>query len=148
MRLSREIRRCALQAMYQFDRGNDQSPELVRATLDQSPGDDRAHQQGFELALAAWEARQEADTVFAELTPDWPLHRQPVIDRNLLRLAYHEMTHIGTPGKVAINEAVELAREFSTDKSPLFINGVLDRVYRSLRDRAASEAASSESEGT
>jgi len=66
----------------------------------------------------------------AALSPDWPTHRQPVVDRNILRLAYFEIVSGAAPPKVAINEAVELAREFSTEKSPAFVNGVLDKIMK------------------
>ena len=96
------------------------------------------HNKGFELAEQAWALREEADAVVAELTPDWPTYRQPVVDRNILRLAYFEITSPQIPPKVAINEAVELAKEFSTDKSSLFINGVLDKIYKSRRELNAA----------
>jgi transcription antitermination protein NusB len=140
----RDIRRCALQALYQLDAGAE-SHDDVRQSLHDSPGDDEAHQRGFDLALAAWEKRSEADAAVAALTPDWPTHRQPMLDRNILRLAHYEMTSGHAPPKVAINEAVELAREFSTEKSPLFINGVLDRIYKSLRDSKEFTAEHAES---
>ncbi len=138
MASGRDIRRCALQVMYQLDAGS-ASAEAVRATLelDLSPGPAAVRDRGFEMAMEAWAIRQEADAEVAALTPEWPTHRQPVIDRNILRLAYYEMTGGGTPPKVAINEAVELAREFSTDKSPTFVNGVLDRIFKKLQLRAA-----------
>ena len=127
--------------MYQLDAGA-APDESVRQSLELelSPGDRAARDRGFELAMKAWALRQEADATVAELTPQWPTHRQPVIDRNILRLAYYEMTRGGTPPKVAINEAVELAREFSTEKSPMFVNAVLDRIYKS-RLRGAAGAA-------
>lgn len=131
---ARDVRRCALQALYQLDASNGETPEVIRESLEDSPGDERAHQAGFELAQAAWATRTDADAAVAALAPDWPTYRQPVIDRNILRLAYYEM-HAGvTPPKVAINEAVELAKEYSTEKSPLFINGVLDKIFRALRN--------------
>ncbi len=130
---ARDLRRCALQALYQFDAGNEQSPEMVRQSLEHSAGSEQTHNDGFELALAAWEMRIEADAAVGPHTPDWPTHRQPVVDRSILRLAYYEITSGVTPPKVAINEAVELAKEFSTEKSPLFINGVLDKIYKSGR---------------
>lgn len=130
---ARDVRRCALQALYQLDASNGETPEVIRESLEDSPGGERAHQAGFELAQAAWATRTDADAAVAALAPDWPTYRQPVIDRNILRLAYYEM-HAGvTPPKVAINEAVELAKEYSTEKSPLFINGVLDKIFRALR---------------
>ena len=134
MARSRDIRRCALQALYQFDAGSADTPEIVRDSLAQSAGDDDVHEKGFELAVRAWALHEEADAVVAKLAPDWPTYRQPVVDRNILRLAYFEITNPDTQPKVAINEAVELAKEFSTQKSPLFINGVLDKIYKSQRE--------------
>ncbi|MCH7848915.1 MAG: transcription antitermination factor NusB [Planctomycetes bacterium] len=144
MARSRDIRRCALQALYQFDAGSADTPEIVRDSLAQSAGDDDVHEKGFELAVRAWALHEEADAVVAKLAPDWPTYRQPVVDRNILRLAYFEITSSDTPPKVAINEAVELAKEFSTQKSPLFINGVLDKIYKSQRevDTAGRDTAS------
>src|SRR5687767_14222618 len=132
----RDIRRCAVQALYQFDTGSADADEIVRGSLSDSPGDEEAHKRGFELAQRAWETRQQADQTVAALSPDWPTHRQPVVDRTILRLAYYEMAFGDTPPKVAINDAVELAKEFSTEKSPMFINGVLDKIYKSLKQHA------------
>ncbi len=135
----RDKRRCALQALYQFDAGTT-ARELVLAALEGSPGGPSIREQGYALAQEAWAGREEADRAVAELAPDWPTYRQPVVDRNILRLAFYEMVSGTTPPKVVINEAVELAKEFSTEKSPLFINGVLDKIYRSrFRDQAASD---------
>ncbi len=138
MAASRDARRCAIQALYQFDAGAQPGP-TVRRSLDQSSGDTEAHEQGYTFAVNAWAVHDEADAVVAELTPDWPTHRQPVVDRSILRLAFYEMAHAGTPPKVVINEAVELAREFGTEKSPLFVNAVLDRVYKSRFREAVTE---------
>lgn len=139
---SRDIRRCAVQALYQFDAGNE-APDVVRASLAESPGDEQTHTDGFALARRAWEMKDEADRAVAALTPEWPTHRQPAVDRSILRLAYFEMKSGATPPKVAINEAVELAREFSTDKSPMFINGVLDKIFKTLQapSRTSSPAS-------
>jgi transcription antitermination protein NusB len=138
---SRDIRRCAVQALYQMDAqrepGAAASPpaepvtrERLMESLEESPGDRDTHKRGLDLALQAWALREEADRACAALSPDWPTHRQPMVDRSILRLAYYEITTERTPPKVAINEAVELAREFSTEKSPAFINGVLDKIMK------------------
>ena len=134
---SRDIRRCAIQALYQFDAGNADAPEVVRASLDESPGDESVHELGFELSHKAWDVRKDADAAVAALAPEWPTHRQPVVDRSILRLAYYEMHSGKAPPKVAINEAVELAKEFSTEKSPTFINGVLDKIYKAMQASAS-----------
>jgi N utilization substance protein B len=130
-RTNRDSRRCALQAMFQFDMVEAVDHALVQATLEESPGNASDHAQGFNLATLAWEFRDEADQVFAPMAPEWPAHRQPVIDRNLLRLAYYEMVVAGVPAKVVLNEAVELAKEFGTDRTPSFVNAMLDRMWKS-----------------
>ena len=141
---ARDLRRCALQALYQFDAGGAENPEVVRDSLAQSAGSERTHQDGFELARAAWDMREESDAAVSALTPDWPTHRQPVVDRCILRLAYCEIVSGHAPPKVVINEAVELAREFSTEKSPLFVNGVLDKIYKTMRDEGKLPELSSQ----
>jgi N utilization substance protein B len=146
MSTPRDIRRCAIQAMYQFDASGADAPELVEASLSESPGDAQDHHRGFALAVDAWAMREQADHAVAELTPEWPTHRQPVLDRTILRLAYFEMTSGRTPPKVAINEAIELAKEFSTEKSPLFVNGVLDKIFRTMKSGAAADTNESDSE--
>ena len=62
----------------------------------------------------------------------WRLERMPIVDRNVLRLAVYEMTSIGTPPAVVIDEALELARRFSSEESVAFINGVLDAVRKDV----------------
>ena len=130
MTLDRDARRCALQAMYQFDAGSSESLDVVRESLDGSPATPEARIAGFDLAQSAWEHRAESDSIMERLSPDWPVRRQPMVDRNLLRLAFHEMHRRGTPPKVVINEAVELAKEFGSERSPGFVNGVLDKLMR------------------
>ncbi len=71
----------------------------------------------------------ELDKIIAEFAPNWPVSHMSVIDRNLLRMAIYEITMWGdTPPKVAINEAVELAKVFGSESSPRFVNGVLGSV--------------------
>ena len=71
----------------------------------------------------------ELDKIITEFAPSWPVSHMSVIDRNLLRMAIYEMTMGGdAPPKVAINEAVELAKVFGSDSSPRFVNGVLGSV--------------------
>ncbi len=146
MQSARDARRCALQVLYQFDAGAEPS-DAVFQTLEQSPGTPAVHRRGYELAVDAWAVRDEADATVAALTPDWPTYRQPALDRCILRLAFYEFMHGDTPPKVAINEAVELAREFSTEKSPLFVNAVLDKIYKSNREPVAEPDPATEGPG-
>ena len=132
------VRRCALQAMYQFDAVPGVSPDVVRRSLDESDGTDSNHEAGFALACLAWEHRVDADADIVALAPDWPSHRQPMIDRNLLRLGWFELS-IGkvAPG-LAIGDAVELAKEFGTERSGGFVNGVLDQIARRVAGGGAA----------
>jgi N utilization substance protein B len=76
-----------------------------------------------------------------KLAPDWPAHRQGAVDRCILRIAHYEMTSGRTPPKVAVNEAVELAKEFGSERSPAFVNGLLDKVLkRVLAEQGAPTA--------
>jgi transcription antitermination factor NusB len=128
----RDIRTLALQTLYQLDARGEEALEAVRRSVDEAPGDKATHEQAVELALGAWQMREAADELATELAPTWPPSRQPAIDRAVIRLAYHEMAAGITPPKVAINEAVELAKQFSTEKSGPFVNGVLDKMMHRL----------------
>ena len=79
---------------------------------------------------ATWEQRETIDPWIERLAPQWPPRRQPLVDRNLIRLAVWELTNTQTPPKVVIDEAIELAKQFSTEHSPAFVNGVLDAVLK------------------
>lgn len=75
---------------------------------------------------------EEIDSMITDCAENWRLERMPVVDRNILRLAVHEMLLAETPPAVIINEAIEIARKFSTDESTVFVNGVLDRIRKEL----------------
>lgn len=155
----REKRRIAFQALYQLDARGDADVDAVREAVladvesSLSEGD---LDEAFALALEAYLARAGADAALAELAPTWPAHRQPAVDRAILRLAWHEMTSGRTGPKIAVNEAVELAKRYSTERSPAFINGVLDKVLKKVLieqgapisdDRAAEEEDRDERRG-
>lgn len=140
-----DIRRLALLAIYQIDATGGHTPtepDLIAALqhaadlVDDDPEAARFVRDGVTystadrrkaalLALAAWAAHQAADAELADIAPDWPPRRQAPIDRAILRLAHHEIRAGLTPFAAAIDEAVELAKAFSTERSPKFINGVL-----------------------
>lgn len=84
------------------------------------------------------------DEKLQPLAPGWPLDQIARIDRNVLRIGLYELLHCGdtVPPKVAINEAVELAKAFGSDNSSKFINGVLGTAYRTLVEESADAAAS------
>lgn len=145
----REVRRLAFQVLYQLDARNGQDPEAVLASTmkdDEDSGDatdfsPAERKKAFELATLSWADREKADAFMLEAAPGWPAHRQAAVDRAILRLAHFEMTSGRTHPKIAVNEAVELAKTFSTDKSPAFVNGLLDKLLKSvLAERGEAEA--------
>lgn len=119
-----------MQVLYQIDLRGEQDAAMIREGLDDGFDPKEIAEAGFELAMAAWKAHSRADEVFAELAPNWPTYRQPPVDRAILRLAHHEIMSGYSPYRVAINEAIELAKEYGSEHSPSFINGVLDKVAR------------------
>jgi len=127
----RDIRRAGFAVLYQLDARDGQDLEDIRAYVEELEGMGQAAQKKvLLLATNAWNKRDQADAVTSELAPDWPAHRQAAVDRAILRLAHYEMTQSDTPPKVVVNEAVDLAKAFSTEKSPAFINALLDKVLK------------------
>jgi N utilization substance protein B len=85
------------------------------------------------LIRGTLEHRDEADTVIKKHAKNWDLHRIAAVDRNILRLAIYEMLHRDDiPPVVSINEAVDIAKKFSTEDSGKFVNGILDKVKSEL----------------
>lgn len=119
-----------MQVLYQLDVRGEGDAQVIRASLVDGPDNEKVQEAAFELATAAWKHHKDADKIVRALAPDWPTHRQPPVDRAILRLAYHEMISGYAPVKVAINEAIELAKQFAAEHSPAFINGVLDRIAK------------------
>lgn len=136
MATPRDIRRLAFQALFQLDARGEGEAEGIRAMLREIGEEDPAEfteaemEKAFGLALEAYRGRREADEEATRLAPTWPAHRQPAVDRAIIRLAHHEMTAGGINPKIAVNEAVELAKRYSTERSPAFVNGVLDKILK------------------
>ena len=121
-----------MQVLYQIDAAGEADAATLLAGMDDGPDSEAVRHEAVELALAAWAAREQLDAEVGKVAADWPTHRQPPVDRAILRLAVHEMVAGRTPPKVAINEAVELAKQFSNENAPSFINGVLDKLHKTL----------------
>jgi len=85
-----------------------------------------------ELAAGAAAAAGGIDEMIVRFSEHWRIERMPVVDRNILRLAVHEMKTLATPSAVSIDQALELARRFSSEESLGFLNGVLDAINREL----------------
>ncbi len=131
-------RRLTMQALYQLDVTGEADPSVLAESLDDEHDTPEARDAAARFAVSAWSARAGYDTLATELAPDWPTHRQPPIDRAILRLACHEIATGQTPPKVAINEAVQLAKQFAAENSPAFINGLLDKAAKRLTPAAGT----------
>ncbi|MBV8570427.1 MAG: transcription antitermination factor NusB, partial [Acidobacteriaceae bacterium] len=91
-----------------------------------------------ELVRGTVAGAKEIDQIIEKRAQNWRLARMPVVDRNILRLAIYELGLDSTPAPIIIDEALELARQFSNDEAVSFINGILDAIYR--QSRAAGQA--------
>jgi N utilization substance protein B len=140
MATTHDIRRLAFQAIYQLDaRPGEASAEILESMAtdnDEANSSDATaftvaeRRRAFNLASKAFDNRAAADEFMVQTAPTWPTHRQAAVDRAILRLAHYEMTTAQAPPKVVVNEAVELAKAYSTDKSASFVNGVLDKLLK------------------
>lgn len=128
----RDVRRLAMQVLYQIDVTDETDRQALLDGVDAAFDKQAVREQGVDLALSAWARHEEADKRIEALTPEWPTHRQPPVDRAILRLAYHEITSGITPMKVAINEAIELAKHYASESSPAFVNAVLDKLAKTV----------------
>lgn len=136
MKVRRKARALALQVMFEVD-SVEHSIELAlprriesareedqAANREPLPPDGEAFVQT--LVRGTYDNRPELDQLIAKYAPDYPVDQLAIIDRNILRLALYELKNMGdVPIKVAINEAVELAKLYGSDSAPRFINGVL-----------------------
>ncbi len=95
------------------------------------------------LARGVWEHRAELDEALERASMHWRVDRMPTVDRNVLRLALYELRFLPTvPVAVVISEAVELAKQYSTEKSGAFVNGVLSRLAKEERGEGESSPPS------
>src|SRR3954463_6726559 len=126
----RKIRQVAMQVLFVWDTHNDRSREDADRVAADATDDHETRRQAIEMADGTWAQRESIDQWGERLAPPGPPRRQPAVDRSLLRLAVWELTNTVTPPKVVIDEAIELAKEFSTEQSGAFVNGVLDAVLK------------------
>jgi len=136
----RRARIVALQALFEADNSNHEPMEsLQRIIVSQRTGKAPAA-FASELVQAVLAKREELDGRIAKVAPAWPVDQLSAVDRNILRLAISEMLgDNGTPVRAAINEAVELAKTFGSEKSSSFVNGVLGSIAEELKQSEANQ---------
>ncbi len=123
--------------LYQWDLNRQPVDRLLESFGRLGEGRQGAREFARRLVRATLEGLDEIDALIAEHAEHWRLSRMATVDRNVLRLAICEFLHEDTPKKVVINEALELAKKFSTPEAAQFVNGILDAVR--LKVEAASE---------
>jgi N utilization substance protein B len=144
----RKARECALQMLFAADVAGTRGDQLARTFWSElSDGDLEPGAQEFatRLAMGTLAHLDEVDERIRSRAEHWRISRMALVDRNLLRLAVYEFLHEPTPRTVTINEALEIARRFSTYEATQFINGILDAIKRDLdRDSPEPEASADE----
>lgn len=122
-----KARSIALQALYEIDLTDHATGVVIENRFLETPlNNSNLEEFARKIILGVEPMREQLDQFIAEHAPEWPIDQVSTIDRNLLRIALWEFAVNGeTPIKVAINEAIELAKKFGADSTPRFVNGVL-----------------------
>jgi N utilization substance protein B len=131
----RKARECALQMLFAADVSGTRGDELARtfwSELADGELEPQSREFATKLAIGALANLPEVDERIRSRAEHWRISRMALVDRNVLRLAVYEFLHEPTPRTVTINEALEIARRFSTYEATQFINGILDAIKRDL----------------
>jgi transcription antitermination protein NusB len=135
MSLRTKSREFAMQMLFQWDMSTQDPAKLEAKFWKAAKASDSTRAFANQLFEGAAKNAAAADELIVKQAENWRLERLAVIDRAILRLAIYEMRATDTPAKVVLNEAVELAKKFSGDDSAPFVNGILDAVHKSLREK-------------
>jgi len=129
----RQARALVIQVLFEVDTSGHSLEEAMEWALEEVAVSEETSAFTRRLAQGVLKHREELDRQIQRFAPTWPVSQLASVDRNLLRLAIYELTQeTGPPPKVAINEAVELAKLFGTESTPRFVNGVLGAVMENL----------------
>jgi len=138
-------RSVVLQTLFEWDTTNSDlavAPEMLQRNVEEFGGDDTDKPFMETLLTGVLAKKEDLDLVITKAAPDWPLDRIAPVDRNILRIGLFELLfsdRAQVPAKVAINEAIELAKVFGGDSSGRFVNGVLGAVYKELGEPGKDE---------
>jgi N utilization substance protein B len=145
-------RALALQALYEIDMSNHPPADVYKTRLEEITLPEDLAEFSRQIIFGVLPLTHDLDQLISKYAPEWPLDQIAAIDRNILRVALWEFAvYRETPIKVAINEAVELAKQFASDAAPRFINGVLGaladhehELQEILKNKTAEIAAKTE----
>jgi len=138
----RKARECALQMLFAADVADAVPEDVLRlywAQLGDADVEEAAREFATRLALGTLSRVESLDERIRSRAEHWRIPRMAIVDRNILRLAVYEFLYEPTPRTVAINEALEIARRFSTYEATQFINGILDAIKRDLDEQQPQE---------
>lgn len=134
----RRARELALQMLFENDIAGTAPDEMFRRSADMQKSSPGIRDFAERLVAGTLEHREALDAIISNQAEHWRLARMPIVDRNILRLALFELLHEpATPRPVVIDEALEIAKRFSTPRSSQFINGILDGVLKSRPPEAS-----------
>jgi len=131
--LRTKAREFAMQMLFQWDMSQQDFAKLEAKFWKSAKAADKTRAFANELFEGAAKEVSALDEMIAKHCEHWRFERLAAIDRAILRLTIHEMSAAETPAKVVLNEAVELAKKFSSEESGAFVNGVLDSIHKSLQ---------------
>jgi transcription antitermination protein NusB len=135
MTLRRKSRECALQMLFQWGMNHQSAGRIESSFWKSARGADSTRRFANQLFEGAVTQAEATDSLIEKLSKNWRMKRMPEIDCGILRLAIYELRSGTAPVKVVINEALELAKKFSTGESAPFLNGILDAAAKSLEKR-------------
>ena len=147
----RKARESALQMLFAADVAATRPDELARtfwSELSDDEMDEQAREFATALAVGTLAHVDEVDARIRSRAEHWRIDRMATVDRNVLRLAVYEFLYESTPRTVTINEALEVARRFSTFEATQFINGILDAIKRDLDEQFPQEHTTDEDADT
>ncbi|MGE5278927.1 MAG: transcription antitermination factor NusB [Acidobacteriota bacterium] len=134
----RKARELALQMLYENDVAGTEPREMFARSTDLQTAPEGTRAFAERLVTGTLAHRDDLDAIISKQADNWRISRMPVVDRNILRLALFELLHEPeTPHPVVIDEALEIAKRFSTPRSSQFINGILDGVLKARPARHA-----------
>jgi N utilization substance protein B len=129
-------RELAMQGLYQLDVQGSDLLEFLGEFLIENEPKDSVRKLALDWTRGTWENLAQCDELIVASTIKWQLSRLSIVDKSILRLCVYQLKFCpDIPHRVVINEAIELAKKFGTDKSPAFVNGVLDAVLKKLKSK-------------
>ncbi|MCI0479283.1 transcription antitermination factor NusB [Candidatus Uhrbacteria bacterium] len=137
-------RAVALQTLYEWDfhRGEKDADDIIERDLEEFASELDEKDFARSVVAGVLSHRQDIDATITRFAPDWPLEKITTVDRNVLRIGTFELMYDDDiPSKVAINEAIELAKTFGGESSGKFVNGVLGAVYRNQTEQGVIKDA-------